>query len=480
MNKKLLAAFSAIIWMSSCASSLHLNNTNDNSNNQQNNNNTVEGPKDWILPTTFEDKVSPSGAGAGEAKVAFDNSGNSVIVWTEQDESNLFRIFKSEFRNGSWTNPASRAEGISPDIGNAYEPAVEMDNNGNAIMAWQQETGTSTEVYISEYRGGVWSGARIISGGGISSISSSGGAIISAPLCVTSTKAKVAMSDSGDAVVIWTQCSNNKLHLFKAEYRSGTWTYPVDLDDKISFDLYDVIGHQLAMDSDGNTIIVWTQNDGVVFKKEYRSAVWSDPPDAVSPLTTVASSPYVAMDDNGNAIIAWRQISSGGRPEVFKAEYRSAAWTLPIDDSDFISLADANVSDLRLAMSKNGDAILVWSQTDDFGVTQIFKGEYKEGVWDFPSDFTDHFSLDGATVGEPRVAMNDDGDIIIVWTEDNKLFKSEYKDGAWIHPAVASDFISVDGYPVFEPELRINDSGKIIITWVANDTEAHIFKAEYR
>lgn len=488
MNRKLLAVFSAItvsLWMSACASSAHLNDTNENSNNQQNNNNTVETPKNWILPTAFDDKVSPSGAGAGNAKVAFDNSGNAIIVWAEQDESILFRIFKSEFRNGSWTNPVDRSEGISPDIGDASEPAVEMDNNGNAIIVWQQGTGTSTEVYMSEYRNGVWSEPRIISGGGISSISSSGGAVISQISCSTDAKPQVVMNDSGEAVVVWRQCASGKLHLFKAEYRGGVWTYPATINDHISTGSYDVVGPHVAIDDDGNTVIVWMQNNGIVdtiYKKEYRSGTWSDPADAISSASMNAVDPYVAMGDNGDAIVVWIQTSSEGRPQVFSAEYRSGAWTLPVDDSDFISIASGGGGSyiVRAAMNSNGDTVLVWEQTDDLGTAHVFKAEYKDGVWNYPTDLTDFISPDGSTTGEPRVAMNDDGDIIIVWTEDSKLFKSEYKDGVWIHPADASDFISLDGYPVFDPELRINDDGKIIIVWVANDTEAHIFKAEYR
>ena len=144
-----------MLLISSCSSTDRNTQQGNNNNQHQNNNNTVEVPKGWTIPTSFDDKVSISGSGAGEAKTALDDDGNAIIVWAQQDDSTgYFRIFKSEFRNGSWTHPNDRSEGISPDIGNANEPAVAMDNDGHAIMAWQQETGLSTEVYISEYRTG--------------------------------------------------------------------------------------------------------------------------------------------------------------------------------------------------------------------------------------------------------------------------------------------------------------------------------------
>ena len=291
------------------------------------------------------------------------------------------------------------------------------------------------------------------------------------------------MNDAGDSVVIWTQCSNNKLHLFKAEYRDGAWTYPADLSEFISMPFYDVVEAQLAMDEDGSTIIVWKQNDGSsdrIYKKEYRSGSW-DATQAISSALLNASDPYVAMDDNGAAIIVWvQQEGLTSRPQVFMAEYRSGSWTMPADENDFISVPDVNVSDARLAMSNDGSALIVWTQYDALGATNVFKSEYRNGAWDHPDNFDDNISPDSFSSAEARVAMNDNGDAIIVWSQDDKILKSYYKDVTWSHPADTSSFISVEGYYAYEPEVRMNADGAVIAVWVQNDIEAHVFKAEYR
>ena len=84
-----------------------------------------------------------------------DNNGNAIIVWYQSDGSD-YQVFKSEYRDGSWTNPANLNDNISPDLGDATHPKVAMDDNGNAIIVWYQNDGSNSQIYKSEYRDGSW------------------------------------------------------------------------------------------------------------------------------------------------------------------------------------------------------------------------------------------------------------------------------------------------------------------------------------
>ncbi len=108
--------------------------------------------KTWTNPASLTDNISPDGQDAAYPQVAMDDNGNAVIVWDQSDGINS-QIFKSEYRNGAWTNPALLTDNISQDGQSADSPQVAMDNNGNAVIVWQQYDGNgNNQIFKSEYR----------------------------------------------------------------------------------------------------------------------------------------------------------------------------------------------------------------------------------------------------------------------------------------------------------------------------------------
>lgn len=97
---------------------------------------------------------------------------------------------------------------------------------------------------------------------------------------------QVAMDDNGNALIVWEQSDGGKLQIYKSEYRDGEWTHPEDVTENINPDGPDAadnpqvadegdvgVSPQVAMDTLGNALIVWPQYDGSktqIFKSEYR------------------------------------------------------------------------------------------------------------------------------------------------------------------------------------------------------------------
>jgi hypothetical protein len=73
--------------------------------------------------------------------------------------------------------------------------------------------------------------------------------------------------------------------------------------------------------------ISWFQPDpiyGQIFRSEYHNGSWMNPnniADNISPDGGDADYPNVAVDNDGNALIVWRQ-SDGSNTQVFVSEYR--------------------------------------------------------------------------------------------------------------------------------------------------------------
>jgi microcompartment protein CcmK/EutM len=246
-----------------------------------------------------------------------------------------------------------------------------MDNNGNAIITWEQSDGSKNQIFKSEYRGSVWTHPSSLS----DNISPDG---------QHAENSQVAMDNNGNAIIIWYQSDGSVDQIFKSEYRGGVWTHPSSLSDNISPDGQNADYSQVAMDNNGNAIIVWKQNDGSddqIFKSEYRGGVWTHPSslsDNISPDGQEAWHPQVAMDNNGNAIITWHQYIDGGIYQVFKSEYRGGVWTHPSSLSDNISPDGQGAVHTQVAMDNNGNAIITWYQSDG-SKYQIFKSEYRWG-----------------------------------------------------------------------------------------------------
>ncbi|HNR50079.1 MAG: hypothetical protein BWZ01_02611 [Deltaproteobacteria bacterium ADurb.BinA179] len=263
------------------------------------------------------------------------------------------------------------------------------------------------------------------------------------------------------------------------------WKHPSGLSDNISPDGLDEYGCQVAMDNSGNALIVWYQDDGSrdqIFKSEYRDGEWIHPegPDnnISSDEDADAYYPQVAMDASGNAVIVWVQ-SDGIRQQIYKSEYRDGEWTHLANPGDHISLSEQNANEPQVAMNHNGNAIIVWEQGP------IFKSEYRDGEWIHPADLDDHISPDGQDAEEPHAAMDNNGNAVIVWDQDDgsnwRIFKSEYRNGAWTHPADLDEYISPDGYDAYPSRVAMDNSGNALIVWEQYDgSNWQVFKSEYR
>ncbi|MCX7000052.1 MAG: hypothetical protein NT106_07135, partial [Candidatus Sumerlaeota bacterium] len=158
----------------------------------------------WINPFTLANNISPDGQDVYYPQVAMDNNGNAIITWYQSDGSN-WQIFKSEYRVGVWTNPSSLTDNISPDGQNASNPQVAMDNNGNAIITWEQYDGSNNQIFKSEYRVGVWHNPSSLA----DNISPDG---------TFADYPQVAMDNNGNAIITWVQSDGLSWQIFKSEY----------------------------------------------------------------------------------------------------------------------------------------------------------------------------------------------------------------------------------------------------------------------
>ena len=464
------------------------------------------GTKEWTHPADIEDNISPDWSETYDQNVAMNKYGDTIVVWRGQYNPVTDGIYVSEYRADSWSHPG-RTDAISPLVSgfSAGAPQVAIDDNGSAIVVWQQFDdstdcygGPCRQIYISQYRLGVW-----FHPADPSDHISPAGSYASNP--------RIAMSNNGEAVIAWQQLDGAVSNIYISEYRAGIWTHPASLSDNINTSQAGAGAYDpdVAMDENGNTIIAWSQfhSDGTsggprIFKSEYYSGGWHHPGinGYISPVGNepgyiiAAHSPRVAMDDNGDAIIVWTQPDDrkecGGLnscSQVYKSEYRNGHWYHPGITSN-ISPPGTPAASPVVAMDNLGNAIIVWQQEDgnDFLTSSIYMSEYRGGQWIHPAGLDDAISSSGSTE-KPHVAMNDNEVAIITWSQrggtvgTNNIYMSEYRDGSWIHPTDLTDFINPPGL-AFHPVVATNASNDAVITWGQDDNLnfSRVFISEYR
>ncbi len=435
---------------------------------------TEEDLKIWHHPEDTSSGLSLIDSEAFFPKVATDNTGDAIIVWSQENISGEDSIYLSEYRNGVWWFPQSLDDHINITNGGGSHPQVAMDNNGNAVVVWNTNMGPT---YMSEFRNGSWTHPAFLS----ESINPIGSLEEEKTF-----QPKVFMNGAGAGLIIWKQRDGGGgVKLYLSEYRNNQWHHPASIDDYISptpqtgthLFAQDVYDYWADIDEDGDAIIAWTQMAGdkiKLFKSEFRDGVWTHPVDVddfISISDSSVRNAQVAMSDNGEAVIAWEQPdSSNGLGKIFVAEYRNANWSLPSSLADNVGNPDEHYELPLVAMDGNGNTRLLYTSP---WTNAFYMSEYVEGYWthnESPATEINPLPSLGLNV---NIAMNSKGNTIVAWrsmvpTDDRSgpdIFLSEYNNNSWEIPSSIEDYINPDHNVSSTPEIAMNENGEAIIVW---------------
>ncbi|MCK4838984.1 MAG: hypothetical protein KAS94_09265, partial [Desulfobulbaceae bacterium] len=170
----------------------------------------------WKLPKSVAEHISGKDKSTMGFDVAIDDGGNTVIVWSQESVTEDYAVYKSEYRNGSWHHPASVNDVVSHKVGDALNPGVVMNNKGMTIITWHQDSLGTNNIYKSVYQGGAWKHPAD-SGDYISQSRRGMGAL----------NPMLALADNGRAVIAWQQAHKNRIRIYKSEFDGSVWNKPL-------------------------------------------------------------------------------------------------------------------------------------------------------------------------------------------------------------------------------------------------------------
>lgn len=430
----------------------------------------------WILPAALTSGISQSGTFAYSPRVAQTGPNFSVITWQQSDGTNS-QIFKSEFRNNAWTHPSGLSDNLSADTTNATGPTVAVDDNHNAVVAWEQWDGSNWQVYRAVGQAGYWTLPSSLT----EKISPSNQDV---------DDTVVAMDASGDAIIAWKQFDGSDWRIYMSERRGGIWSQPSGLTDAISPAGEDADDPMVVMAYNGRAAIFWEQYDGSnwqICKSDYINGAWTHPSgltDNISPDGSDALGIDAAMNRYGHCVIVWGQDYSGNR-RVYMAEYRGTSWSIPASGAQFISPDGSSAQVAAVAIDDSGNTVIAWEQSDG-SHDQIYMSNYRDAAWSHPADLSVAISPPGQSVNfQGLLEMSTAGAAICVWTQSDgsheQLYASQNTGTTWYHPYGLSNAFSVEGQSVSNPVMAMNGNGDIIIAWEQSDgSHDQIYISEYR
>ena len=229
-------------------------------------------------------------------QIAFDTVGNGIAIW-EREDANRTNIWVSRFTPSRGWHNEEKIE--NDDTGSAYQPQIAFDILGNAFAIWRQSDGIRSNILVNRFtpsRG--WHGAETIE-------ENSG----------TAVSPQVSIDSKGNAIAVWHQLDGARESIWANRFTpTDDWGNAEEIED----DSEEVNSPQISMDSAGNAIAVWKQDDGTranIRANRFTPRNGWGSAEEIEDDTGGTREPQVSMDRAGNAIAVWSQ-SDGTRANI--------------------------------------------------------------------------------------------------------------------------------------------------------------------
>lgn len=277
--------------------------------------------------------------------LAVDPTGNVTAVWENQGCG-----IQSSFLSfgGSWSEPLTIS---SP---HSFMPQVGVDMNGNAIAIWQHLQGDNYIIQAATRLGeGKWCFPDYL------------GTSVGTVLQPTP---KLVVDPAGNAVAVWVQLlpsSRDQYSVIQSSMkRVGEEWLPMTITSHLTGPIGDP-SPQVAIDAKGNAVVIWSQFEGtsqstIQTANKLFDGYWSSP--AILSVGGIFNiHPQLAVDSSGNIVAVWTQENEGNETVVQSAR-------LPLEgkwsETRAISSSQQGMRHAQVAVDLAGNAWVIWEQRE--------------------------------------------------------------------------------------------------------------------
>lgn len=346
-----------------------------------------DATEQWQPAATFLSK-SVSAQGAYEESVAMDGQGNAWAIWRQMSGLTKFiQVSRFEPETGWW--PISQALTLSDTSKSAYYPVISMNQNGMAIACWTWDNIVQAAIANSS----TWGASVTLSG-------------------TDAAQVGCFINNQGSATVVWQRFATDHYQIESASYANGVWEPFVVLSN----DTNNAYNPQVAMDGEGNAIAVWYEQEitgslSVYSSKKAVGSFWQTPVQLSPSSNSSAKFPQVAMNVNGNAMILWEQYDGSN---WYIAGRNGSFAQANFDPEVAISQAGHDAFDPRVVLNVFGSAIATWTFYDNQTVKRIQVARYDAKGKSWTNILNQTLLSDASNAQSAKIAINPASDDLVV------------------------------------------------------------------
>ncbi|NOY73058.1 MAG: Ig-like domain-containing protein, partial [Gammaproteobacteria bacterium] len=339
--------------------------------------------------TTELIEVAPGAASAPQ--VVIDDFGNAIAIWSQDD------LLTAGSPKSIWANRYTTSFGwetaqlIESGSGTALSPQISADALGSvAIVVWRQYNGAVNNIWANRYAFGLgWESA----------------VRITTDNTTDAFDPQVAVDSSGNAVAVWQQNS------VETNIVTNLYTFGLGWGTAVSIDGYPGPANspQVGVDSIGNAIVVWRQYDGSIdsiVANRYTFGFGWGTAELIENGINSALPPQISVDSNGNAIVVWLQDDNvqANRYTTF------TGW----ETAETIETNVGTPFTPQVSVDNSGNAIAIWTQNIS-GQTSVLANRYTTGAgWGVAALIETNAGL----AYDPQIAIGS-GNTMTVWSQDD-------------------------------------------------------------
>jgi len=423
-----------------------------------------------------------TGAGYG-LSLAIDADERAVVAWDDATSGNS-EIYVRRFDGSAWVELAGSASegGVSNNHAESAAPALAIGSDGEPAVAWQDDSGSYTQIYAKRYNGSAWVelGAGAAADDGISQ-------------CAGYARSpSLAARPDGQWLVAWADNTPAGAEIFVKQLTGSTWSElsPGSASGAgISYTEAESEFPQLRVTAGNEVVVTWedyTNGYAEVYVRRLVGSTWLELNSIEASRGGISNNDglgysgiSMVADAQDNLTVAWEDTSSG-KSEIYLRHLSGDNWVELGNSSAHaggVSNSDGNALAPSLALDSNDTPTIVWEDRSAYDAAGIFAMRFGGTNWtELSSGSASNNGVAGWYGNHAAPMLGVSGNThFVVWSYDNTYaLMRRYNGSSWTDVGTGSTSLTDNpmipgGFVVWGLQMAITPDGKPVITYTHGD-----------
>lgn len=370
--------------------------------------------------------------------------------------------------------------------GHQQRPAVALDSNGDFVVVWHSDGSSGSDTSSLSIQAQRYDSAGTAQGFQFQVNSDTGSG---------QARPAVAVDSDGDFVVVWDSNdingSDTEISIQGQRYNSAGMAQGSQFQIN-SYTTGDRVRPAVALDSDGDFVVVWESNgssggDTSLYSiqgQRYNSAGTAQGSQfQVNGYTTNQQRyPSVSMDSNGDFVVVWQSNGSSGSDNNFSSIQAQRYNSVGITQGSQFQVNSYTTNSQQfpaVALDNDGDFIVVWDSGGSSGGDSSLYSIQGQRYNSAGTAQGSQFQINTYTTGSQfysAVSLDSDGDFVVVWQSngssngdtDSYSIQGQSYNSAGIAQGLQFQINSYTTLQQANPAVALDNDGDFVVVWDSN------------